>query len=68
MSQKKIIVKIATDGSVDIDAQGFKGNSCTLATKELETLLVGSPLDNNDRKPKPDFYAANGANRNTNRN
>lgn len=53
---KKIVIEIEPDGSTTLDAQGFKGSSCSLATKELELALAGSPSNVEDRK-KPDFYA-----------
>lgn len=59
MSQRKVVIEVDVDGSTSIDAQGFKGNSCSLATKELEMALVGAPVDAGDRKYKPDFYATN---------
>lgn len=57
--QKSIEVTIETDGEVKIEAKGFTGNSCTIATKDLEMVLAGGAVD--DRKPKPDFYASTGA-------
>jgi len=55
---KKVIIEIYPDGSSKIDAQGFKGQQCSLATKELELALAGSaPVD---KRPKPDFYATVG--------
>ena len=56
---KKIIVEISAIGETKIDAQGFTGNSCTLATKELELVLAGAPSEVSDKK-KPDFYATTG--------
>ena len=56
---KTVIVEVAPDGVVKIDALGFKGQACSLATKELELALVGNQSDV-DRKPKPDFYAKTG--------
>jgi hypothetical protein len=54
---KKVVIEILPDGSSKVDAQGFKGSQCSLATRELELALAGSgPVD--DRK-KPDFYAQN---------
>lgn len=54
---KKVIIDILPDGSVKLDAQGFKGAQCSVATREIELVLAGSgPVD--DRK-KPDFYAQN---------
>ena len=56
---KKIVIEFNPDGVSKIDAQGFQGQSCALATRELELALGGSPTDV-DRKPKPDFYATTG--------
>lgn len=54
---KKVIVEIYADGSSKVDSSGFVGNSCTLATKELELALAGNDPANRDDKKKPDFYA-----------
>lgn len=58
MNQRKIIVEVKPDGSTVIDAQGFQGQGCSLATRELELVLAGNPANVDDRK-KPDFYAMN---------
>lgn len=52
---KKVIIEIYPDGSSKVDAEGFKGQSCSLATKELELALAGSPSGVSDKK-KPDYY------------
>lgn len=58
---KKVIIEVFPDGSSKIDAQGFKGQQCSLATKELEMALVGNDMGAIDKRPKPDFYATTGA-------
>ena len=55
---KKVIIEIEADGTSSIDAEGFKGQSCTLATREIELALAGVQTGVDDRK-KPDFYATN---------
>lgn len=55
---KKVIIEIEADGTSSIDAQGFQGQSCTLATRELELALAGIPGGVDDKK-KPDFFATN---------
>lgn len=54
-TQKKVVIDIYTDGSSKVDSQGFVGNSCTLATRELELALAGSDPGNRDDKKKPEF-------------
>ena len=39
MKTKQIIVEVAEDGSIKIDAHGFSGASCEKATKFLEDAL-----------------------------
>lgn len=56
---KKIIIEIHPDGTSKIDAEGFKGQQCSLATKDLELVLAGPAGEVTDRK-KPDFYATVG--------
>ncbi len=54
---RKVIIEIDPDGTSRIEAEGFKGSSCSLATREIELALAGSgPVDD---KKKPDFYAQN---------
>ena len=57
---KQVIIEIYTDGSSKVDSTGFKGNSCSLATKELELALAGSDPSNRDDSKKPEFYATTG--------
>lgn len=59
MTQKKVVITIAPDGDTTIDAQGFAGSSCSLATREMELALAGDAGNISDRK-KPDFYATTG--------
>lgn len=56
---KMVLIEIMPDGSSTVDAQGFQGKSCALATREIELALAGSPASVDDRK-KPDFYATTG--------
>lgn len=49
---KTINVVIAPDGSIKIDAVGFKGADCEKATKFLEDALGVTA----DRKRKPEFH------------
>lgn len=60
MTMKKVIVEIYPDGSTKVDAQGFQGQSCSLATRELELALAGDMKNVEDRK-KPDFFATHGS-------
>lgn len=57
MSQKKIVVSVAADGDVKIDAQGFTGSACSLATRSLEMVLAGNDMSNVKDDKKPDFFA-----------
>jgi hypothetical protein len=52
---KKILIDIFPDGSSKVDADGFKGASCSLATKELELALAGNSSGVEDKR-KPDYY------------
>lgn len=51
---KKIVIDVLPDGTTTIHAVGFAGNSCNLATRELELLLAGDGAV--DKKPSPDFF------------
>lgn len=57
--QRSVTVEIKPDGVTKVEAHGFQGASCTLATRELELVLAGNPGNVEDRR-KPDFYATNG--------
>lgn len=62
---KEIIIDINADGTSKVESFGFKGSSCTLATRELEVALAGNMSNVDDRK-KPDFFAQNvGTNKTT---
>lgn len=56
---RKVVIEINGDGTTKIDAQGFQGQSCTLATRDLELALAGDSSGVDDKK-KPDFYATTG--------
>lgn len=55
--QKNVEIVVARDGTVNIEANNFKGVGCKDATRELEMVLTGGNNANKDQKPKPDFYA-----------
>lgn len=54
MNREAIHVDISPAGNVKIEAQGFTGGGCAVATHELEVLLNGGTKK---RKEKPEFYA-----------
>lgn len=60
-NNKRVLIDFNSDGSTHIESFGFVGNSCTLATRELELALAGNDPSNRDDKKKPDFYATTGA-------
>ena len=47
---RKLEIVIRPDGTVEIDAVGFKGNACEAATKPLREALGG--VENENRKPE----------------
>lgn len=49
---KKIHITVHTDGDVSLEAQGYQGEACLEATRELEEKL-GSV---EQREKKPSFY------------
>lgn len=55
MSQKKVVIEFEADGSSRIDAQGFVGQSCAVATRELELVLAGGSMAGVDDKKKPEY-------------
>ena len=54
MNKETILVDISPAGNVKIEAQGFAGNGCAVATHDLEVHLNGGTKK---RKEKPEFYA-----------
>ena len=50
---RKIVFTFREDGSVETDAQGFKGNECVKLTEEL---LKGLDAKLESRKVKGEFY------------
>jgi len=49
---KQIIVSVSEDGTIKIEAVGFKGNACEKATAAIEQAL-GTP---GKRTKKPEYY------------
>lgn len=47
---EELIVDIAPDGEIKIDALGFEGTSCEEATRELEAAL--GVVTDRDQKPE----------------
>lgn len=54
MTKEQINVDISPAGNVTIEAQGFQGSGCSVATHELEVHLNGGTKK---RKEKPEFFA-----------
>ena len=52
MANRIITVTVGLDGSVVLDAQGFKGKTCEEATDQLMLLLGGE----GESKKKPDYF------------
>lgn len=52
MATEKIIIEIDKDGSVQVEAVGFKGKACMKATEFLEKILGKVTR----RTTKPDYY------------
>ena len=65
---KKIVIEIFSDGSSKVDAIGFVGNSCSMATKEIEYALAGNDPGNRDDKKKPEYAMHSGSNTLSNNN
>lgn len=51
MSQQ-IIIDISPTGAVKVEAEGFTGNSCSLATEQLMVVLGGNGEKKTDYKPE----------------
>ena len=54
MNQKNVVVTIAADGEVLIEANNFKGVGCKAATKELQKVLAAG--GDVEEKRKPDYF------------
>jgi hypothetical protein len=54
MNGETILVDISPAGNVTIEAQGFQGQGCAVATHQLEVHLNGGTKK---RKEKPEFFA-----------
>ena len=53
---KQITIDVLPDGTVSIEAAGFRGNACEKATKAIEEALGGKVQQ---RKKKPEFWQQN---------
>lgn len=51
---ESIEVTIGPDGTVQVEAVGYKGNDCLAATKFIESALG---LETKSKKFKPDYYS-----------
>ena len=49
---RRILVRVAPDGALTVEADGFQGKGCEAATKAIEEAL-GKPRE---RTRKPDFW------------
>lgn len=52
MSERKVIVKIDALGRPSVEADGFTGTSCEVATKPIEDALAGGNPLNREYKPE----------------
>jgi hypothetical protein len=48
-----IIIDISPAGASKVEAEGFQGTGCAVATRELELVLGGGAVK---RKEKPEYY------------
>lgn len=53
-NQTSIEVTLGADGTVQVEAVGYKGNDCIAATKFIEESLG---LETKSKKFKPDYYS-----------
>lgn len=56
---EQIVIDISPAGSVKIDAVGFKGQGCSIATKQIEIALGGAKAGG--KKKKPEFFQPSGS-------
>ena len=49
---RRILVRVAPDGALTVEADGFQGKGCEAATKAIEEAL-GKPRE---RTRKPDYW------------
>ena len=56
MSQRKIVVIIDNDGETRVEAIGYTGGKCVLATAPLTKALIGTPTHS---VKKPEYYQGN---------
>lgn len=54
-NQTSIEVTLGADGTVQVEAVGYKGNSCEKATAFIEAALG---LETKSKKFTPDYYAS----------
>lgn len=54
MNKESIVVLLGADGTVQVEAVGYKGNSCEKATAFIEQALG---LETKSKKFKPDYYS-----------
>ena len=52
----KIIVTVDRTGNAKVEAEGYVGNACDIATRSYELVLTGGG-SKTDRQDKPEFFA-----------
>ncbi len=53
---RTITVNVSPAGSIQVDANGFKGKGCDKATEQIEIALGGAAK--RSKKKKPEFFAS----------
>ena len=54
MVQEQIVVDVSPTGMVSIEAHGYQGNACAIATQQLE-IVIGGQHANKKTDHKPEF-------------
>lgn len=52
----KLIIDIEPDGFTKVEAQGFTGNACAVASEQIEVAIGGA--GSRKKKKKPEFFAS----------
>lgn len=58
MTQRKVKVTITQMGDSTVEAVGFGGSDCEVATRDIEKALAGGGAKN--KKLKPEYYTEGG--------
>lgn len=60
MSGEQIVIDVSPSGATKVEAMGYEGNACDIATQQLEIVIGGNAAKRKDYKPEYSMPATTG--------